>query len=335
MAGVIAVTMDLVEGHFVITIDDLIFEIKGVVHPRDRVIAYLRYVPASDSDTGYRKVYALDKRETYLQNNYPSYLWFSEPHGRVVQSVPNDKIKSMLDPVNCLEKFRDSEDKISVLEQASVNLAEKLVETTKIEWSNIGITGSQLVGVAREDSDIDLVIFGSEACRKFYSNLSKNIASIMGVERYTGTLLDEHVSFRWGAHGNFRSVLQEIEQAKVLQGLFEGYHFFVRLVKTPVDLDYVFGDVSYQMRSQQLVSGKILDDRDSIFTPCEYLIDCDELPDLRKLVSYRGRFTEQISEGASFEALGKLEMVTNRKKNDQYMQLVMGELPSDYLIPKE
>ena len=327
--------MDLIEGHFVITIDGLIFEIKGVVHPRDRVIAYLRYVPASDSDTGYRKVYALDKRETYLQNNYPSYLWFSEPHGRVVQSVPNDKIKSMLNPVDYLKRIHESEDKISDLEQASVNLSEKLVVTTGIEWSNIGITGSQLVGVARKDSDIDLVIFGSDACQKFYSNLSKNITSIMGVERYTGTLLDEHVSFRWGAHENLRSVLQEIEQAKVLQGLFEGYHFFVRLVKTPGDLDYVYGDVSYQMKGQQLVSGKILDDSDSIFTPCEYLIDCDELPDLTKLVSYRGRFTEQISEGASFEALGRLEMVTNRKKNNRYMQLVMGELPSDYLIPKE
>ncbi len=335
MAGVIAVTMDLVEGHFVITIDDLIFEIKGVVHPRDRVIAYLRYVPASDSDTGYRKVYALDKRETYLRNNYPSYLWFSEPHGRLMQSVSNHQIKAKLDPVDCLGKFRGSGDKTSDLEQASVNLAENLVETTRIEWSNIGITGSQLVGVARKDSDIDLVIFGSDACQKFYSNLSKNITSIVGVERYSGTLLDKHVSFRWGAHESLRSVLQEIEQAKVLQGLFEGYHFFVRLVKNPDDLDYVYGDNSYQMRGQQLITGKILDDSDSIFTPCEYLIDCDELPDLRKLVSYRGRFTEQISKGASFEALGRLEMVTNRKKNDQYTQLVLGELPSDYLIPKE
>ena len=331
----IAVTKNLVEGHFVITIDDLIFEIKGVIHPRNRVIAYLRYVPAPDSVIGYRKVYALDKRETYLQNNYPSYLWFSEPHGRVVQSVPNNKIKLMFDPVNCLATIRDSEDKISDLEQASVNLAKKLVETTKIEWPNIGITGSQLVGVARKNSDIDLVIYGSDACRRFYSNLSKSITSIVGIERYAGTLLEEHVSFRWGAHEKLRPVLQEIEQAKVLQGLFEGFHFFVRLVKTPDDFDYVYGDFSYQMKGQQQVAGNVLDDSDSIFTPCEYLIDCDKLPDLRKLVSYRGRFTEQISKGASFEALGRLEMVTDHKENDHYMQLVLGELPTDFLIPRK
>jgi hypothetical protein len=335
---VIAVTENLVEGYFVITKDNLVFEIKGVIHPRDRVIAYLRYVPTtgttSDSDIGYRKVYALDKRETYLQNNYPSYLWFSDPHGRVVQSVHSDRIKSVLDPVDCLTKLRNSVDKISDLEQASVNLAEKLVELTGIEQIDIGITGSQLVGIAREDSDIDLVVYGSSACRKFYSNLSKNIASIEEVERYAGTLLDEHVSFRWGAHENLKPILQEIEQAKVLQGLFEGYHFFVRLVKTPGDFEYVYGDVSYQMKGQQLVSGKVVDDSESMFTPCEYLIECDDSPNLRKLVSYRGRFTEQISKGASFEALGRLEMVTDHRKNDQYLQLVLGELPNDYLIPR-
>ena len=323
------------EGHFIITKDDLVFEIKGIIHPRDRVIAYLRYVPTSDSNLMYRKVYELDKRETYLQSNYPSYLWYSEPHGRMVQSVPNDRIKSMLDPVERLTNLRDCTGKISDLEQASVKLARELVESTGIEWSDIGLTGSQLVGVARKDSDIDLVVYGEDVCRKFFSELSKNIASITSIDRYTGSMLDEHVSFRWGAHENLKSILQEIEREKVLQGLFDGFHFFVRLVKVPDDLDYAYGDFSYQMRGHQLVSGKVLEHSESIFTPCEYLIECEGLPDLRKLVSYRGRFTEQISWVTSFEAKGRLEMVTDHRENNQYMQLVLGELPSDYLIPKE
>jgi predicted nucleotidyltransferase len=335
----IMVSENLIEGHFVATLDNLIFEIKGIVHPRNRVIAYLRYVPntsdTSNSNTGYRKVYALDERESYLQNNYPSYLWFSESHGRIVQSVPNDKIKSILDPVNCLTTLRNSPSQISDLEQASVNLSEKLVKATGIEWTDIGLTGSQLLGLARKDSDIDLVVYGLDACRKFYSGLSRNITSITGIKRYTGALLDEHVSFRWGAHKNLKPILKELERVKILQGLFEGFHFFVRLVKTPNDFDYAYGDISYRMKGQQLISGKVIDWSDSIFTPCEYLVECDDLPNLRKLVSYRGRFTEQISENTSFEAVGRLEMATDHKKNEQYMQLVLGELPTDYLIPKE
>jgi len=191
------------------------------------------------------------------------------------------------------------------------------------------------VGIARRDSDIDLIVYGADVCRKFYSNLCENIVSIIGIEQYAGSVLDEHVVFRWGAHRNLKSILREIERGKVLQGLYEGFHFFVRLVKTPEDIDYVYGDISYQMIGHQLVSGKVVDDIDSIFTPCEYLIECDDFPDLRKLVSYRGRFTEQISKDTSFEALGRLEMVFNHRENDQYMQLVLGELPTDYLIPKE
>ena len=331
MAALIAVTVNLVEGYFIITVDGLIFEVKGVIHPKNRVIAYLRYVPVSD---GYKKIYPLDERETYLQNNFPSYLWFSEPHGRMVQSVPKDRIDSILSPVECLRDLREHTGKISNLEQASVNLAEGLVELTRIEWSNIGITGSQLVGIAKSDSDIDLVVFGLDACQRFYSSFSQNYASVAGMERYAGGMLDNHVEFRWGAHASLKPVLREIEREKVLQGLFEGYHFFVRLVKTPDDYDHVYGDLSFQMKGLQIVSGVVIEDSDSIFTPCEYLVKSENVPNLRKLVSYRGRFTEQISQGASFEARGRLEMVTNHKEQNQYLQLVLGELPTDYLVPK-
>nr|KXH72670.1 MAG: hypothetical protein AM325_01175 [Candidatus Thorarchaeota archaeon SMTZ1-45] len=326
------------EGYFIITTENLIFEVKGVVHPRNRVIAYLRYVPSDNESselvTNYRKIYALHEREKYLQTNYPSYLWFSKSHGRVVQSVPNDRIKSILNPMDCLINLRSHIDDVSNLGQASVNLSERLVESTGIELSNIGITGSQLIGISREDSDIDLVVYGSDVCRSFYSNMSKNIDLITGIKRYTGILLDEHVSFRWGAHESMRLILRKIEQSKILQGLFEEYHFFVRLVKIPDDLNYVYGDISFQMKGQQLVTGKILNDSDAIFTPCEYLVECYEIPNLKKLVSYRGRFTEQIIRDEFFEAQGRLEIVTNHKKEEQYMQLVLGELPTDYLIPK-
>jgi predicted nucleotidyltransferase len=322
---------NFVEGQFIITTDNLVFEIKGLVHPKDRVIAYLRYVPTQNE---YKKVYALDERETYLKHHHPSYLWFSEPHGRLVQSVPNDSIEAILDPVDYLAGLRNSTSTSSDLEQASLNLVEKMIEVTGIDWSNIGITGSQLIGIARKDSDIDLVVYGSDTCRRFYSNLCENFDSIAGVHRYSGLLLDEHVSFRWGAHENLKPVLREIERKKVLQGLFENYHFFVRLVKAPDDIEYAYGDFSFQLKGCRFVSGKIVDDSDSIFTPCEYLVETDDLPDLRRLVSYRGRFTEQISKDTMFDAEGRLEMVTSHKEGNHFLQLVLGELPADYLIPK-
>ncbi len=325
-----------IEGCFVITSDNLVFEVKGVVHPENRIIAYLRYVPSEspESTTGFRKVYNLNERENYLREKHPEYLWSSKPHGRIVQSVSEDKFVSILNPVDRLTQLRDANE-VTNLEHESVALARRLVEVTEIKWSDIGLTGSQLVGVAGKESDIDLVIYGLAACRKFYSSLSTTIGNIPEIKRYSGQLLEDHVSFRWEAHTDLRPLLLEIERAKLLQGLIGDYHFFIRLVKTPADLDYVYGDLSYQMMGYQKISGKVLSSNDSIFTPCEYQVECTSTPNLEKLISYRGRFTEQVSTNVRFEAFGRLELVTDHRVNNQYMQLVLGERPIDYLIPVE
>jgi hypothetical protein len=105
-----------IEGYFVITSDNLVFEVKGVVHPENRIIAYLRYVPSESSSTGFKKVYDLDEREKYLREKYPEYLWNSEPHGRIVQSVSEEKIESILDPVDRLAQMREA-DEVTHLER--------------------------------------------------------------------------------------------------------------------------------------------------------------------------------------------------------------------------
>jgi predicted nucleotidyltransferase len=332
MVEMITVLENPIEGCFVKTSDNLIFEVKGVVHPENRLIAYLRYVPSGESSTGFRKVYNLNDRENYLREKYFDYLWESEPHGRMVQSVPEDKIVSVFDPVDCLTRLRNSDDN-SDLERESVLLAGRLVEVTEIDWSNIGITGSQLVGVAGKESDIDLVVYGLSSCQKFYSKLHTSVDSIPEIRGYSGHTLEDHVTFRWGALTDLRPFHLEIERRKLLQGLIGDYHFFIRLVKTPSDLDYVYGDLSYQMMGYRKISGEVLSSDDSIFTPCEYQVECSSVPDIERLVSYRGRFTEQVSKGAQFEAFGRVELVTNHKEDNQYMQLVLGERPVDYLIP--
>jgi predicted nucleotidyltransferase len=324
-----------IEGFFVITTDDLIFEVKGVIHPEDRIIAYLRYVPSSDTSTGFRKVYNLHDREIFLKDKFPKYLWTSESHGRVVQSVPREKISRILHPVEFLTRLQSSGE-LTHLQHDTLVLSEKLVETTGIEWNDIGLTGSQLVGVAHEDSDIDLVVYGLKACRQFYSKLSSVIDNIPEITRYSGQPLEEHVSFRWGEQSDFRNLLLEIEKEKLLQGLIGNYHFFIRLVKIPSDLDYAYGDLSYQMMRHQKVSGKVSNSQDSIFTPCEYHVECDdEQITIEKLTSFRGRFTEQVFVGDRFEAFGRLELVTDHRTGSQYSHLVLGELPEDYLIPLE
>jgi len=318
----------LVEGYFIKTSDNLIFEVKGVVHPHDRIIAYVRYVPNLDSS--FRKIYDLREREEYLSNGFLEYLWFSKTHGRILQAVPRNKIVQVLNPIEHMDQIRNDKRALSV---ATSNLVELLLDNTGIDRTEIGVTGSQLVGVATETSDIDLVVYGESTCRKFYNRLRKKFDKIPRLERYDGELLDAHVLFRWGNLTEHHELLHRIESMKILQGVFESHQFFIRLVKRPQDDREIFGQIVTENLKTREVHCSIIKDRNSIFTPCIYQVESLDLPKLKQLVSYRGRFTEQVSSGMSVKAMGRLENVIDSSTGENYQQLVLGESPSDYLIP--
>jgi len=325
-----------IEGYFIITSDNLIFEVKGVVHPKDRVIAYLRYVPVDSqkkSSLHYQKLYDLNRREDYLKSNYPEYLWFSKAHGRVIQSVEREKIVSILNPVEYLARMKNNHGTKSKLHEATNVLAKKLVHETGISWSDIGITGSQLLNIATERSDIDFVVYGNNACRKFYDNMSNNYRKIQGIRPYSGDFLNAHVAFRWGNLIKFHDTLKKIESKKVLQGLYNGHEFFIRLVRRLEEIDEYYGKMKYELIDYYRTRCIIKDDTDSIFTPCVYHIESLDNTNLRRLVSYRGRFTEQVTAGMSVRVKGSLERVTDTTTGDSFQQLVLGENSTDYLLP--
>ena len=328
-----------VEGFFLVTDDDHIFEVKGVVHPKNRVVAYLRYLPAqggdrvSSSGVRYRKITSLKEREDYLQKEHGEYLWFDRTRGRILQAVPLNRIAFVLDPVDCLRQIRDMGRHSSSLQQASLNLVQTLSNITGIERGAIGLTGSQLVGLASSESDIDLVIYGEESARKVHSILKEQFHTIGDLDWYAGEPLDKHVKFRWGKNHQWLDVMRKVESDKVLQGLFSGYEFFIRMVKSTDEIGYEYEDFEIHNEGALTVKCHVTDDHDSIFTPCAYEVQCNELGNLRKLVSFRGRFTEQVSKGMDVEAKGRLESVIDRRSGEEFSQLVLGESWNDYLVP--
>jgi len=324
----------LVEGYFIKTSDNLIFEVKGVVHPNDRIIAYVRYVPnnvSSESISSFQKIYDLHEREEYLKDNFSEYLWFSEAHGRVVQAVPYEKVKQILDPVKHMDQIREGSSALSI---STTRLVDLLLEYTGMDRRDFGVTGSQLVGVARETSDIDLIGFGESTCDEFYRKLEPNFEEILGLERYNGKLLDEHLKFRWGDLVEHHDILREIERRKTLEGVFEGHHFFIRLVKRRQDIRESFGQIVSENYESKEVQCLVIDDRNSIFTPCIYRVESLDFPNLEQIVSFRGRFTEHVSKGDYVKAKGRLEYVVDTSTDERYQQLVLGENSTDYMIPK-
>lgn len=327
-----------IEGYFLVTNEGLVFEVKGNLHPETHHIAYLRYVIDTSGDrkskdgVAYRKIYPLKDREVYLRENYPQYLRFDSRHKRVLQVVPLDYVEYTLSPVDALAQFRDRGRHLSGLQCATIELAESLVDAFGIPWGSIGVTGSQLVGLATEKSDIDLVVYGEQVGKTLHRSLKENSESIKGLERYEGKYLQQHTQFRWGSNNQNLETLNSIESGKLLQGIFDGHEFFIRLVRTPEEVEFSYNDLSYENFGTRVLACNILDDSQAIFTPCEYKVECQEIPDLVNLVSFRGRYTEHVHAGMCVKAGGILERVTHRDGRN-WLQLVLGESDIDYLLP--
>ncbi|MHA2601772.1 MAG: hypothetical protein AM324_006545 [Candidatus Thorarchaeota archaeon SMTZ1-83] len=332
-----SLTSQPIEGYFVVTNEGLVFEVKGVIQPVDRLIAYLRYVPdpsgnrQSRDGLRFSKVYDLEKRNRYLREKHPQYLWYDEKRGRVLQAVPNDCVSYVLSPIDGLRQLRDLGLHMTALEEASQSLAQSIVDKAGIESSDIGLTGSQLVGLDTSQSDIDLVVYGARQAKRVHAVLRDS--SLPRTKRYHGDRLERHLDFRWKGHSRWRSVLKKIEAKKALQGLYDWIDFFVRAVKLPDEMGYSYDDFTFECKGTRVVDCVVTNDSDSIFTPCTYLVQCEELPDLSRLVSYRGRFTEHVHRSERVEARGRLELVRNVTKAESFYQLVLGEDSFDYLVP--
>jgi predicted nucleotidyltransferase len=89
-----------------------------------------------------------------------------------------------------------------------------------------------------------------------------------------------------------------------------------------------------------VIRARVTDDSSAIFTPCRYgvedatLLDGGPLPDLREIVSFRGRFSDQVRAGEWTVTRGSLERVTPREKRP-HCRLVVGGQAGDYLLARE
>lgn len=330
--------MEPIEGYFVESAEGLIFDVKGLVHPPGRVVAYVRYVPDPEGEREhrglrYKKVYSLRDREELLRRRYPRYLHYDPVLGRVIQSVPLDRVAEVYDPVEKLEELSSSAGGLAAL---AVELAEIVAEESGIPRRSIGVTGSLLVGMHAAHSDIDLVVYGEREGRRAYEALSALLrAGAGGLEAYGARDLARLYEFRSRDTRMDFGDFARVESRKVLQGKFRDRDFYVRLVKRKEEYGEEYGELRYSRVGRCRIRALVVDDADSIFTPCRYAVEVLEGPKvgpLVEVVSYRGRFCEQAKEGEEIVAEGTLERVEGRSA--PYYRLVVGESRYDFVLPR-
>jgi predicted nucleotidyltransferase len=330
------------EGELIKTKDNVIFDVKGLVHPPNKVIAFPRFIPSPRGSRGhrtdlYRKVYSLTERFKFLEQKAPDLIVHDPVFDETLCEVPIGTIKKHYKPIEKLRRLRSSKT-LGDLERKAVQLAETLKEAADIPWSSVGISGSLLVGLHTPASDIDPVVYGVENCRKAYAALQSLLkADDSHFKPYSRGDLQALFDFRSKDTIMSFEDFARVESRKAFQGKFNGTDYFIRFVKDWSQTTEQYGDVCYRNCGYAKVAATVADDSEALFTPCTYrienaqVIEGSKLQPILEIASFRGRFCEQARKGEAITAQGKVERVIDKKQEREYYRLILGNKPSDYM----
>jgi predicted nucleotidyltransferase len=337
--------LEAVEGFYIETIEGWYFAVKGMEHPGDRRIAVLRYAP--DPDEGkrmkegkrYRRLYGFDEQEAWIRRLCPRYLAYDPVFQTTLQSVPLERIRRTYNPKDRLQTLAGAT-RLDPLAEDAIDLMDVLQKESGAPMSAFGITGSLLIGMHTEHSDIDFCVFGAENCRKVSGALAGLLAEggQKGLRRLDEKGMRELYSERSAEKSMRFEDFDAMEKRKANQGRFRNRTWFARFVRTRDEAECVYGERLYVPLGRSAIRAAVRSDREAIFTPCRYALaevrgaGNPDLPLPEEIVSFRGRFCEQARLGDRIAASGLLEEVRGPEGKVRY-QLLLGNYSEDTMVP--
>ena len=332
------------EGNIIETANHIFFDVKGLVHPPRKIVAFIRFIPDPKGDRKrnnitYRKVYPLQERYELLREQFPQYLVFDSVYDEQLCEVPIEAVKHLFKPAEGLASLR-CRDVLDKVETDALEFAELLKKNANVSWSKLGISGSLLVRLHTSNSDIDPVIYGSENCRKVYATLESLMQhKDSRVKPYTREGLKRLFDFRSkDTVMSFEDFLR-IESRKVLQGMFRRRDYYIRCVKNWSEIEDEYGRVQYKSLGYAKIEAIVMDDSEMIFTPCCYkiadvkILEGIHVEPIEEIASFRGRFCEQARNGETVIAQGKVERVQAGER--MCYRLLLGNRTSDFMVSLE
>jgi predicted nucleotidyltransferase len=332
----------MIEGFAVENEDGGVFTVKGVIHPPDRVVAYLRYVPDPLGDRlrggkRYRRVYRFDEQEHILRERWPAYLVDDLMSGIGLQAVPLRDIRHVHDPRVRLQNLM-REGPADALEETALALVGVLEDASGLPSLALGLTGSLLVGLHKATSDVDLVVYGAQESRTLRRSLLRLLdVPRSPVRRPQGRELAAIHAAQSTYNPLSLSDFARLQRDKVNEGRFGDRSYFLRFVKRPDEVSERYGDPGYEPLGQASIRARVKDDSDAIFTPCRYgvgdvtFLQGDSRGDVREIVSFLGLFAEQAMAGDWVVARGRLELIVSGGASRSCRLIVGGQL-GDYLL---
>ncbi len=328
------------EGDLLELKDHSIFEVKGLIHPPNRLIAYPRYIldKKGDRQRGfkrYRKTYPLKERYSLLRQRYP-HLLVQDPVFNMELPItsPND-IVTHFRPEEALIRLREDKN-LDKVEQRAVDFTKLIEKSSGLESSSLGISGSIMIKIYNDSSDIDIIVCGRKESLTLRDEMKNLLKERKEVRPYSVYELERLYRFRLAdAVMSFEDFTKH-EKRKTCQGVFKDRDFFIRYLPKLDEVNESYGNKRYIPSGYVKIKAKVKDSKESIFTPCRYMLEQVEvingakIQNITEAYSLRGRFCEQAETGENMFIQGKLEKVIT--SDETHHRLVLGSSPHDYMM---
>ncbi len=329
------------EGDFIELDDGSIFEIKGLSHPPHGVIAYPRYTPDEGGERSkegrrYRKLNTIREKVEFLRSRFSEYYTFDPYYQRMLPIIPWSRVVKHYTPQHTVTELLAARN-LAGLRLKALRFLRCVAEMADVSLDRLGISGSIMLGLEGEGSDIDLVVYGLRESQKVRAAILKAMAEGMLIRRLGGERLKELYLTRSKDTQMSYEDFKRVEEKKSNQGLFENTPFFIRYLKDWNEVDERYGEYQIRRLGYAKITAEVLDASQAHLTPAIYL-----LKDVRvlsgpssltvdRLITWRGRFAEQACEGEAIVAQGYVEEYLH--KGGVLRQMVVGEGREDTILP--
>jgi len=276
----------------------------------------LRYV---QDNSGWKKA-TTEQANAFLEQHHPDYLHYSPVLDAHLHAVDINRIVKHHQPKQRLQQIMQ-ENQPDAIEHDLFQLCD-LLQQNGLDLTQIGITGSLLVGVQNQSSDIDLVCYGRSVFHQ-----CRAIARELIEQGQLQELNDQDWQQSYQRRSCDLSFAEYVwhEQRKTNKAVINGRKFDLNFIDELKRSEAT----SYQKCGAIKLQCKIIDDTHAFDYPAEFKIEHEQFD---AIVSFTATYTGQAIQGETVEVSGIVEQTpegvkrivvgSSREAHGEYIKVI-------------